>query len=608
MAHRLRLARYPVNAYSPPAGVECPGQDLHRRLQGLIRRHLSPITAALLAEPQPSTDGRFIEWYTELAGQPVALPALPAEEQEKARTLLQDRLAALRRLARELSGTGSEAALGAALQQALAYPGDETVYVVDGQPVLTFWGYGSPPAEPEIPAPPAPEIPARAPAGGVGPARAPRWPRLFPRVLLPILIIALLSWLAVHFWPWRWPPWGPDYGALIATERAEEARLRERLLALNADLAQTLGHCALRARLDALREEEAALSERLSGMQTRLTGAIAACRDRDALAVEQDGLRQRIAELHARLADQLKVCAEKVARKAADAARLPKPLKGKPPEGKPPAKTADAPSRAVPKDAQAARPEKPDSKKVAGDGGPQAKPQGLPPCPGERPPEEAPDVAIVLDSSGSMRLPERMTRGQQAQYAACVQGSGNPLVALIQHMTCYGLFQGLGGPTRLQAAQQSMQNVVRSLPGDVDIGLAVLEDCPRASDYGFFSGSERNRLLGQVNRLVPKQGTPLANGVALGGKMIDGVRSPGIMVVVSDGEDSCRQDPCAVARQLKSGKPRLKINVVDITGEGYANCLAEITGGRVLSSASGMPMDQMIREAASEAEKPAHCK
>lgn len=602
MAHRLRLARHPVDAYSPPAGVERPGQDLHKRLQGLIRRRLSPITATLLAEPQPSTDGRWIEWYTELAGQPVALPALPAEEQEKARTLLQDRLAALRRLARDLPATGSEAALGAALQQALAYPGEETVYVVDGQPVLTFWGYGSLPPEPVTPAPPAPK--------GVTAVRVRDWPRLFPRILprilLPVLLLGALSWLAVYFWPWRWPPWGPDYGAFLETERAEEARLRERLLALDADLAQALGHCALRARLDALREEEAALSERLSGMQTRLAEAIAACRDRDALAAaraEQDGLLQRIAELRARLADQLEGCAEKAAPKAPDAAREPKP-----PKGKAPAKTADAPPQAAPKDAQAAQPKKPDSKKDADDGGAQAKREGLPSCPGERPPEEAPDVAIVLDSSGSMRLPEHMSPGQQAQYAACAQGSANPLFALIQQMTCYGLFQSLGGPTRLQAAQQSMQNVVRSLPGDVDIGLAVLEDCPRASDYGFFRGTERNRLLGQVNRLVPRRGTPLANGVALGGKMIEGVRAPGIMVVVSDGEDSCRQDPCVVARQLKSVKPRLKINVVDITGEGYANCLAQLTGGRVLTSASGMPMDQMIREAASEAQKPAHCK
>ncbi|MGH2670162.1 MAG: VWA domain-containing protein, partial [bacterium] len=192
MPHRLRLARDPVDAYRPPAGVERPGQDLHKRLQALIRRRLSPITATLLAEPRPSTDGRWIEWYTELAGQPVALPALPAEEQEKARTLLQDRLAALRSLARDLPGTGSEAALGAALQQASAYPGEDTVYVVDGQPVLTFWGYGSLPPEPVIPAP--------APAGGAIPAR---WLR---RILLPILIIGALSWLAVYFWPWRWPP------------------------------------------------------------------------------------------------------------------------------------------------------------------------------------------------------------------------------------------------------------------------------------------------------------------------------------------------------------------------------------------------------------------
>jgi Mg-chelatase subunit ChlD len=103
------------------------------------------------------------------------------------------------------------------------------------------------------------------------------------------------------------------------------------------------------------------------------------------------------------------------------------------------------------------------------------------------------------------------------------------------------------------------------------------------------------------------QGTPLAQGLIDAGEMVDGVNAPAVLVVISDGEDSCGQDPCAAARRLKNSKAKLKINVVDIVGDGAANCLATVTGGRLLQPEDGLSFEKMITRATQEALKPPHC-
>jgi hypothetical protein len=241
---------------------------------------------------------------------------------------------------------------------------------------------------------------------------------------------------------------------------------------------------------------------------------------------------------------------------------------------------------------------------------PEAKPGALPPCPGERPPEDAPDVGIVLDASGSMRAPEVLDSASAAAVTAfevCVALTGPLLCAPLA--AAYELvMQNAHGPTRLQSAQQSVASVVQSLPADVDVALAGLEDCPRATDYGLFDNAHRGRLLQTVHGLTPQQGTPLADGLLQAARRVDGVRAPAVMVVVSDGKDSCGGNACAAAASLKAAKPKLKINVVDIVGDGAVNCIANLTGGNVLTPRSGMPLDQLVKRAASDAQKPAHCK
>jgi hypothetical protein len=530
MASRLRVARL-ERASFVAAGADAAVLEKHAQIVALVRRHLPPVTASLFAEPRASLDGRTLEWYSDLAGQPVSLAALPPAEQARIRAVLDDRLRSLQALADRLPALESDlpASLVSALCQALSYPSLENVYVLGGQPVLTFWGHRSVDAPPL--GPPAPPAPPAAPAavteaavGGPGaavpsPADAP--PRAARRLrwLLLALLLALLSAFAL----------------LYAMRRCRPPEV-------------------VPATPEQTHDPDAGLDE------ARALGA---------------ALEGELRELRRRIEAQLAEC----------------PVESIP--TLPPSSPAASPAPTRP-------PPSPEPEPLAPA---QAKP-ALPPCPGERPPEDAPDMAIVFDASGSMRIPADIPRDQIERFAACERSPAPTpeCLVLVARLMAAG-----GSNTRMEVAKRSVEQVVRSLPQDVDIGLAIVADCPHASDQGLFGAGQRPRLLQIVKGLTPMRGTPLGHGIALGGDKVDGVRAEALMLVVSDGVDSCGADPCAVARQLKARKPKLKINVVDIAGNGATDCIAQVTGGRVLSTNSGMPIDRLIREAASDVQKPTHC-
>lgn len=627
MASRLRIARLDPSAYTPVLAEGAPASALHRRLDALIRRHLPGVTASLLAAPAPTADGRFIEWYSDLSGQPVALSRLPATEQDKVRALLEDRTRSLAELAGRLT-TAEDADtrdLAEILRQALAYPGEDTVYVVGGQPVLTFWGFRPLTGGAGVAAPPPVAAAAAAAPGAAGSAapaaaaetvagassgfRLPRW--VWP--VLGLMLLGLAGWGLVHFGVVRWPPWGPDYEALLKTATDEEASLERHRAELRAQLEAALEVCAIDGALAAARAEEPTLRAAIDSAEEQLRAALALCPLRADLArarEEGQALSARTTALSGDLAKALEQCrrqAEAERKKAEDDRRRAEAAQRKAEDDRKKAEAAlrkaederkrveDAAKRQAQAQPPPAAPPKEPSQPP-----PAAKTEpGRQPCPGERPPEDAPDVAVVLDASGSMGLPASATASdiqRQLRQMGGIFGLGASI-----------LLGQTSGPSRLEEAKKGINSVVRSLPNDVDVGLTVLQRCPAADNMGFFSGAQRGQLYQRVNALRPMQGTPLAQGIVDAAGMVDGVKAPAVIVVISDGEDSCGGDPCAAARRVKAQKPQLTINVVDILGNGASNCVAAATGGHVLKPEDGLAFEKTIRKAAQEALKPDYC-
>lgn len=123
--------------------VGTPVYSAADQLLAAMRRQLGAEVAELFAVPKQNDRGDAIDWYAPAAGDVVPWSAASPEERTEAKAAL---LAARERLlerSRSLQADDDRErqVFGKLLEQATQIPGDEHVYLVNGKPVLTFWGF-----------------------------------------------------------------------------------------------------------------------------------------------------------------------------------------------------------------------------------------------------------------------------------------------------------------------------------------------------------------------------------------------------------------------------------------------------------------------------------
>jgi hypothetical protein len=181
------------------------------QLRAAITQRLSREHADLLAIPEVDPSGRRIDWYAPFEGEARRLSDLGETERaavlEKVRSLHAD-LAGLADSLEAPERSGAERNFSRLLRHALTAPGEETLYVVDGRPVMTFWGFAADAALPGVfiarpPSPPRPAAPmpqavmASAPAAFASSVRtAGARTEWWQWLLLAAVLLALLALLA----------------------------------------------------------------------------------------------------------------------------------------------------------------------------------------------------------------------------------------------------------------------------------------------------------------------------------------------------------------------------------------------------------------------------
>ena len=576
-------------------GLEVRGRSLlasHEQIVNILRSRLGQAHGDLLAVPKIEADG--VAWSTALSGDAVLASTLPPDERDKLQKRAERLLNDIRGLGQQLAAEGAAAQMvGEMIALATQVPPGDWLYSVGGKPVMVMWGHAATP-QPPAAAPPPMTAPTHAAAAAAVPAAA-------TTAHDPALAAAIQS---------LEPP--VQASAAVPAAPAPQRRWLWALLLL--PLLAALLFFGLRGCKDAAAPADD-LSAQLGEAQARNK------------ALEDDIARKKAQ------APQF-MCVRPPAEEPAPVASAPLAAASEP---EPPASQAEAPPKADPYDAL--------KRKVADAGrncadlqrlskdallrGKDARAapvrQGIAEalkthcsenlikeaknmCPGQRPAELAPELVLVFDASGSMGFSLNASDEEIRQLAQ--------MDAMRGMMRQFGLGQGVPGidmnrvrrePTRMTAARQAALTTVRRAPSDANIGLVLIEDCPSARSAGFYPPGRRGELAGVVQGIQPRGGTPLADGIAKGGRMVDGVKREALMVVVTDGRESCGRDPCAEAAALARAKPHLKINVVDITGTGAGNCVAQAGRGRVFTARNADEVAAMTRQASQDAMGPASC-
>jgi hypothetical protein len=258
----------------------------------------------------------------------------------------------------------------------------------------------------------------------------------------------------------------------------------------------------------------------------------------------------------------------------------PKPLAPTPAEPSPTPPSPPAPGSIVPE----APPVRPPAPPV------QTPPASTPPAPTPASPSAPP--AIPTPQSPKAEAPPsckpNFTPGDEPEVVLIVDGSGSMNEA-------FG-----GSDSRIAQARRSIATVVEGLPAGVDVGLIDFRGCDNVRRDKFYPDRERGQLIGEINGLTPWGGTPLARSIDRAGNIVSS-DVDSVIVIVSDGEESCGGDPCAAARAVKAAKPKAVINVIDISGDAkgraVVQCVASVTGGQVLKPNSPLDLKNKIQQA-----------
>lgn len=215
------------------------GQPVYRaalQLREAIRRKNPdhPELVEHLAIPQSDELGSTIDWYSDRSGDVIPWSSATEEERAPARAQLEVLQSKISDLSNDLLGLdangqplpgtkpgaqGDRTVFGKLLTCVVPFPDENFVYLVDGKPVLTFWGfihagaersrqplhclYPSTPkaAEPVAPAPVAPLAPPPQPAPVITEVAKRPWWRRWLWLLALLALLALLLFGLRSCWP-----------------------------------------------------------------------------------------------------------------------------------------------------------------------------------------------------------------------------------------------------------------------------------------------------------------------------------------------------------------------------------------------------------------------
>jgi Mg-chelatase subunit ChlD len=223
---------------------------------------------------------------------------------------------------------------------------------------------------------------------------------------------------------------------------------------------------------------------------------------------------------------------------------------------------------------------------------------------------EAVDVALIVDTSASMRWPAAMDAAAERARMTAIEKEAGPITETRGNDRMLAeMARTPAGQERMQEARRTALAVLDTLPARARVHLfsfgafnaeQVEQTQCSVVPAGTYTNLQRAPLGAALRALRPDaSGTPLALSITRAAAAVKGrpEGTPGFVVVITDGTDTCRADPCEAARTARAADPLLSVTVIDIARNEQASCLAEATGGRVVAAGQGADVGRMMAEA-----------
>ena len=144
------------------------------------------------------------------------------------------------------------------------------------------------------------------------------------------------------------------------------------------------------------------------------------------------------------------------------------------------------------------------------------------------------------------------------------------------------------GKMKIKIAKEVLSGLIQELPAGVNVGLFAYghrqkADCNDVEELAQLGPLDRQDLVAKIKNLDHKGKTPITLAVQKVAEGLKTLEDETTIILVSDGEETCEGDPCAMVKELKASGIRFVLHVIgfDVTEKEKAQlaCLAEAGGG-----------------------------
>lgn len=160
---------------------------------------------------------------------------------------------------------------------------------------------------------------------------------------------------------------------------------------------------------------------------------------------------------------------------------------------------------------------------------------------------------------------------------------------------------------RIARLKQSLGVVVPEVAPVRKLGLIVYgegayDDCNAIQLHMRPTANAADRLLGIVETINPRGRTPLTESVRQAAEALDYKRQPAVIVLVTDGEETCGGDPCILGTQLEQSGLDVTVHVIGYREGGggvdyfRSRCIADATGGRYFAVSTEDELIKALRQ------------
>jgi hypothetical protein len=189
--------------------------------------------------------------------------------------------------------------------------------------------------------------------------------------------------------------------------------------------------------------------------------------------------------------------------------------------------------------------------------------------------------------------------------AQATEKTGDTLLILDASGSMWGQ---IGGQPKIQIARDALAKMLSTWSPKEALGLMAYGhrrkgDCGDIELLGAPQLIDPASFKKQVNALQPKGMTPITASVRQAAEVLKFTEHKATVILVSDGEETCNADPCALGTELEKAGIDFTTHVIGFDlPEGKARaqlqCLAKNTGGRYVEARNAAELNKALGEIA----------